>query len=81
MACRKNQSTAKVGPKSKKSSLLFHQSMTAIILASNRLWNSRLRRNREDSCRLGAGGGEVPAYLQPSPLDESLLLTFRIGDP
>jgi hypothetical protein len=34
MAYRKNQSTAKVGPNSKKSSLLFHQSITAIALAA-----------------------------------------------
>jgi len=34
MAYRKNQSTAKVGPNSKKSSLLFHQSITAIALAT-----------------------------------------------
>ncbi len=34
MAYRKNQSTAKVGPNSKKSSLLFHQSITAVALAA-----------------------------------------------
>jgi hypothetical protein len=34
MAYRKNQSTAKVGPNSKKSSLLFHQSTTAVAPAA-----------------------------------------------
>ncbi len=34
MAYRKNQSTAKVGPNSKKSSLLFHQSITVVALAA-----------------------------------------------